>query len=110
MPLIYVGDIVLGDIEHTEHGVNIPVRFENSQINKSPALTFKDIETEVKGKYIYITVRVYAKGKDQTPGEPVIKIKEIEPGSYYVYYRNPNQAIQAVKNITIEEPSNAKAE
>lgn len=109
VPLIYVGDIILGDIEYTEHGVNIPVQFENSQLNKTPALIFKDIKTEINGKYIYISVRVWPKGKDKTPAEPLITIKEIDPGSYYVYYRNPNDVIQSVKPITIKAAANEDA-
>ena len=102
LPMMYAGKLVLGEAQYSESGVTIPVKFDGGQLNGSEALTFKDFKTEVKGKYIYITVRVYAKGKTGEPGEQLIHIKDIEPGSYYVYYRNPNKVIQVIKSITIK--------
>ena len=95
----FVGKIEIKTPIKNEHNIQVPITFEGGKWIENSAIGLGKINAKIESGKVYITVFTCVGGtKNLFKG---FTIKNVEPGEYEVFYKNPDKSVASIGTIKI---------
>ena len=104
VPLSYVGTVSFGTPTNEQRGIIVPLSFAGGDWGKNSGLCFYRAKAHISHTNIDMTVTIALCPESGAAPSKQVVLAGVSPGSYAVFYRDPNGTRHEIGRIKIQNP------